>query len=620
MNKRKTFHEGRDASSQSTKRIRVSRACDQCRAGREKCDGSQPSCHTCETQQRKCSYNEQPKKRGIQPNYIRTLELSLAWLFQTYPDKQNRLARLLSDPNDKAHGLIAFKDSNSSDALHNVWRSSIVSRQIDQLLSGAEVEVPDDSALVIEENGHSVDGLPSPKAQEQNLSMLPEDRLRSPELNRVSYQPSGDADREVLRLPPESWALFEHYTAFTHTWLPIVEKHDILKSMYAYPSEGLSRERASTAEYSELWSIMALAAWQLNEHNENARESRRIARSLIPQGNGPFHISHVKALLLLSLIDVMEGEWTAAWISTGAAIRILAYLNATENSSRISSNDRVKHVCLAAFMLERLVATWTGARMYLHSSQVHSAGLLLEDGLDEWSPWHDPHTSSSGPMTKSPARSISTFNVLVRVAASPHLAQSGLSDVHPDHANLHIILKLLNNARSQSHRIQPSVIVAGIWHNPAQVNDLGNTPAPSQHSGRNEAIKMRFWDNLSDTAITPVRTSYPFIAVPNEGTESISGSTPAQNIAVNPSPRHWSGDDSFPTGSQAVHSGSADIFEELAMLERADSNLHPDFMENLGFGPDLDLAEFFGADYQLTDPLHPQLQSTEFGIAGEGLP
>ena len=35
-------------------------------------------------------------------------------------------------------------------------------------------------------------------------------------------------------------------------------------------------------------------------------------------------------------------------------------------------------------------------------------------------------------------------------------------------------------------------------------------------------------------------------------------------------------------------------------------------MENLGFGPDLDLAEFFGADYQPSDPLLAYMQPNEF--------
>jgi hypothetical protein len=57
-------------------------------------------------------------------------------------------------------------------------------------------------------------------------------------------------------------------------------------------------------------------------------------------------------------------------------------------------------------------------------------------------------------------------------------------------------------------------------------------------------------------------------------------------------------------GSGLEHGNSLpgnDIFEELAMLERSDSNQNPSFMQNLGFegfGADMELADFFGADYQ----------------------
>ena len=56
------------------------------------------------------------------------------------------------------------------------------------------------------------------------------------------------------------------------------------------------------------------------------------------------------------------------------------------------------------------------------------------------------------------------------------------------------------------------------------------------------------------------------------------------------------------------------VFEELAMLERADSLQQPQFMQNLGFAPDLDLAEFFGADYQLSDPLLAYMQPTTLDL------
>ncbi|TKA71575.1 hypothetical protein B0A55_07673 [Friedmanniomyces simplex] len=66
----------------------------------------------------------------------------------------------------------------------------------------------------------------------------------------------------------------------------------------------------------------------------------------------------------------------------------------------------------------------------------------------------------------------------------------------------------------------------------------------------------------------------------------------------------------FASVDNAAH--SLDLFEELAMLERTDSSQHPQFLQNLGFLPDLDLAEFFGADYQPSDPHLAYMQPSVF--------
>lgn len=97
----------------------MSRACDQCRASRERCDG-ESKCQTCVSQNRSCTYNAQPKKRGIQPNYIRTLELTLAWLLQTFPDVELQLAKSLPQDDQQVTGLLRGKDADASEALHLV--------------------------------------------------------------------------------------------------------------------------------------------------------------------------------------------------------------------------------------------------------------------------------------------------------------------------------------------------------------------------------------------------------------------------------------------------------------------------------------------------------------------
>ena len=118
------------------KRTRVSRACDQCRTAREKCDGGQPTCFTCLSSKRGCTYTTNPKKRGIQPGYIRVLELALATLFQRNAENErylnDRLAR------EGLSSLLLSRDSRESNKLHKQWRKTRFNRDVDTLLSGGE--------------------------------------------------------------------------------------------------------------------------------------------------------------------------------------------------------------------------------------------------------------------------------------------------------------------------------------------------------------------------------------------------------------------------------------------------------------------------------------------------
>jgi hypothetical protein len=122
--------------NQPVKRTRVSRACDQCRVAREKCDGAQPVCSTCIDTKRRCSYTANPKKRGIQPGYIRTLELSLAYLFQQNPGNEALLNGELAK--DGPSSLLLGRDSKESNRLHKRWRKTRFYTDIDKQLSGGE--------------------------------------------------------------------------------------------------------------------------------------------------------------------------------------------------------------------------------------------------------------------------------------------------------------------------------------------------------------------------------------------------------------------------------------------------------------------------------------------------
>nr|QGY73550.1 HIVnes::QF2::SNAP25::syntaxin [synthetic construct] len=122
-----------------SKRQRVSRACDQCRAAREKCDGIQPACFPCVSQGRSCTYQASPKKRGVQTGYIRTLELALAWMFENVARSEDALHNLLVRDAGQGSALLVGKDSPAAERLHARWATSRVNKSITRLLATASI-------------------------------------------------------------------------------------------------------------------------------------------------------------------------------------------------------------------------------------------------------------------------------------------------------------------------------------------------------------------------------------------------------------------------------------------------------------------------------------------------
>lgn len=125
--------DGDDAAAKmAPKRQRVSLACDTCRVVRERCDGVRPHCGTCAAQNRSCSYTPTARKRGVQTGYLRTIELSLAWmLFEESPGSEEALYRLLSNRS----GLLQ-KKCKPADRLHKKWSKSRINKEIGRILSG----------------------------------------------------------------------------------------------------------------------------------------------------------------------------------------------------------------------------------------------------------------------------------------------------------------------------------------------------------------------------------------------------------------------------------------------------------------------------------------------------
>jgi Fungal Zn(2)-Cys(6) binuclear cluster domain/Fungal specific transcription factor domain len=424
------------------KRRRVSRACDQCRLARQKCDGNRPTCGACALSNVECTYAASLKRRGIQSGYIRSIELALSWCVFNVPSCEDSLKALLHSE----YGKNLFMNSEGETAinLHQKWRNTTIWKGIDRLLSGETLDEPmideddedDDRHSPSETTMLDLYGLedvqPTRNSAGEQLEIPSSagDQLRlkfpSPVMEQVKFS-SPEVERQILlrklHLPDNFSQLVDIYFAYTHCWLPVVSKESILKLCYSFPTDGLELNSTTigSGAYAELWSVLAIASFQIQYGNNSehstpplAKQMMNFAQNLIPSDSAVFEKGHASSLLLLALINVGIDEFSSAWITVGRAIRITLLLRQKSGSLGL------KALLLGCFVLETFLSVHLNTIPHLKQQDI-SGELLDEEGLDEWQPWMACQGFVAGdanPLLKksAPMLSHSIFNQLVRLS------------------------------------------------------------------------------------------------------------------------------------------------------------------------------------------------------------
>ncbi|KAI0466249.1 fungal-specific transcription factor domain-containing protein [Xylaria cf. heliscus] len=455
----------RSSSEAAPKRQRVSRACDQCRAAREKCDGIQPLCFPCASQNRRCSWEEPKKKRGVQTGYIRTLEMALGWIFDKIPESEISLHGLLTHEGGQGRLLLAGKDTAAGNRLHRRWRKSTVHAEIERVLSGdttstgsandstpggeSDEDVPEKD-LSTPQDGKPTSNVSEPTAplkSEREISDRAQPRsqwhkdattCKGSVANMLKSPPNLSSPRSqrpsTVGLPSNHWRLLDIYFSYTHIWFPILEKHELLKTGYSYSDEGLhvTRDTPGSAGHAELWAALALASYQEmasrtaegpEEAHPNStymkpRDIYRMARNLIPTEDGFFEARHVNALLLLTLVNMACNDLRAAWMLIGTASRVALSLRLHGNSVSTRHNQS-SHTYMGCFILDTLLSARLGLLPHLRSGMAHISMPRLDNDLDEWQPWmpcsdFGPSKQDTRP-SRMPSHSISSFGILHRI-------------------------------------------------------------------------------------------------------------------------------------------------------------------------------------------------------------
>lgn len=466
------------------KRQRVSRACDSCRSKKDKCDGIQPVCSTCAALCRPCTYKANPKKRGLPTGYIRTLELLWGLVFSRIRGSEDVVRALLKAVNIPSHLASMGKEAEGSDTLLASFKNSIVLRDIEQMLTLLEqpeeeqdkrVQGPGDSPPEIDTdliapdslewqlsdvlgNGGEHNPLPpvlSPAKTPTNISTMKAARHSTKDCSTQTLPSENEMHISILDNPPQrvldqkedsplnlpsnAWSLLDVYFTYTQCWLPILEKHDILRTAFRYSEEAIRVPSAApgSGDHAALWAALTLASFQEvsisvtrqlgdpPEDRTNPLDLYDIAKNLIPPEDGAHEIGHVQALLILSLVKLGQQDWEAVWILVGQSVRISQLLRLDDPSAGQPKHgghgrlhERTNHVFLGCFVLETLVAMQTQQSPSLRKEDLTKTGPVNEDGLEEWHPWEDQTGLRPGKLTREsfhrgPLHALSTFNRLV---------------------------------------------------------------------------------------------------------------------------------------------------------------------------------------------------------------
>ena len=297
------------------KRHRVSRACDVCRSRKDRCDGARPVCSTCAALCRPCSYNSNPRKRGLPTGYLRTLETLWGVVFSRVQGSEEVVRKLLRMANVASYAEDIGKESEGPNVYLSAWKNSAVLKEVEKQLS--IVEQPDDDAVGgnyttanrdFAGNNHESYGSPpqfpkwhiatgAPLSGESpthgtapaqdfqrgnpNVGYLMKGKTRDCGIQADTSKSHPGDDHEPrtqqllsnmmvgaheleLRLPSNAQQLFDIYFSFTHCWFPVLKKHDILRTAFSYNHHAVrvSCHRPGSGDHAVVWAILTFASMQ----------------------------------------------------------------------------------------------------------------------------------------------------------------------------------------------------------------------------------------------------------------------------------------------------------------------------------------------------------------------
>lgn len=417
-----------DDRAHRQKRRRVSKACDRCRHGKLKCNGALPQCSTCVKADKQCSYGASMRRRGLRTGYVRALECLGGLILQSIEGSEDTIEKLIAATSRKSFWVRDdIRDCvKEGETPWETWKSSRIPQAIDALLSMNDNMEDDAPAATMAQLSTQLEDInrtwspleipsglwsPPPSTAQtvcQRCSGETQQQTRDINEDPPQNQPAPEAPAPMSSiptlqstlppLPPNPMQLLNRYFSFTHSWLPIVERHSVYRSLFMYhkpPVVGGAAE-VDTGDTAVLWAIFAYMNAILDHHsNDNDPSSRTsvldggymIARNSIPlEKEDSYSIGHVQALLLLGLVHYSSYEWEIARVVTGQAILVASRIGLDQTER--CRTDHHRRVWLSCFALDTLISAHTGKLPWIRTNQIKTVLSIEEAANEEWEPWH----------------------------------------------------------------------------------------------------------------------------------------------------------------------------------------------------------------------------------------
>ncbi|KAI9273713.1 fungal-specific transcription factor domain-containing protein [Sporodiniella umbellata] len=394
------------------KRQRVSKACEQCRKKKVKCDGSFPYCTNCITLQLQCSYKESTKKRGPPKGYIEAIESRL-----------HRLEALL--------GSIVQEDDPRSQALLNELNAPLETPYGELVrprpMRGDTSEHEDDRQLLREMNTERSSAKehnhkPNDLVNSDNIDESGQLRYYGKTSGFYMLRANKNLQDKLFHFNSKNIPLNPHLLSVDPLGMPPKDLEDHLLDLYFknfYPLLPILHKKLFIQSFNRnevpsllLNAIYAVASRVSPDPRVRADPSKpetagevffERARLLLDLEWDNFKLYTVQSLLLMSSHQNGALKTTRGWLYSGMAIRMSQNLGLHRNcdSWNITNEEKEerKRLFYSCFIIDRL------------SCAMHGRSPMIDD-RDYDTPY--PSESDEDDLQRVP-RVMENFHYLIKI-------------------------------------------------------------------------------------------------------------------------------------------------------------------------------------------------------------